>query len=111
MKTSVFVIILILILVLTIIMSVSYLKDRTLEEIRADTYQLFLKAEHAFRYSGAGKQKMEWVISRARSLLPSWAQAFITEESLRKILELWFREVKDLLDDGKVNGSQQAGAQ
>ena len=85
----------------------SYLKDKQLDDIRADVYQLFLKAEHMYKESGSGQQKMKYVISMARSLLPSWLQAFISERSLERLLETWFREVKDLLDDGKVNGSQK----
>lgn len=82
-----------------------YLRDKTLEEIRADVYQLFLTAEHTYLETGSGMQKMKWVVSRARSLLPSWAQAFITDELLYKVIEGWFQAVKDLLDDGKYNKS------
>lgn len=82
-----------------------YLKEKTLNEIRTDVYQLFLDAEHAYKESGQGKQKMKWVVSRARGLLPDWLEMFITEDTLEKILEMWFRAVKDLLDDGKYNKS------
>lgn len=82
-----------------------YLRDKSLSEIRADVYQLFLEAEHSFKESGSGKQKMKWVVSKARMLLPGWAQTLITEDFLYKVLESWFRAVKDLLDDGKYNGS------
>lgn len=82
-----------------------YLRDKTLEDIRADVYQLFLKAEHNPEVMASGKQKMKWVLSRARSLLPVWAQLFITDEFLERIVQKWFDAVKDLLDDGKYNGS------
>ena len=82
-----------------------YIRDKTLADIRTDVYQEFLKAEHTYLHTGAGLQKMEYVIQRARSLLPNWAQFFITEELLRKVVQLWFEAVKDLLDDGKVNRS------
>lgn len=85
----------------------SYLKDRKLNDIRGDVYQLFLKAEHMYKVSGSGQQKMKYVISKARSLLPPWMQLLISEKALEQLLEAWFREVKDLLDDGKVNGSQK----
>ena len=80
-----------------------YLRDRTLEEIRADVYQLFLQAEHTYLETGSGKQKMKWVISKARSLLPTWAQMIVTDDLLYKVVEGWFKTVKDLLDDGKIN--------
>ena len=66
-----------------------------------------LKAEHVYNESGQGKQKLKWVVSQARELLPKWMQVFVTEEMMMKVIDEWFKGVKDLLDDGKVNGSQQ----
>lgn len=80
-----------------------YLRDKKLEEIRGDVYQLFLKAEHTYLKTGSGKQKMKYVIQQARGLLPIWLQVFITEDFLEKVVEGWFMAVKDLLDDGKIN--------
>lgn len=84
-----------------------YLRDKTLSQIRADVYQLFLKAEHNPNFNKAGKTKMKWVLSRARSLLPSWAQLIITDALLEKVVQGWFDAVKDLLDDGKFNGTSK----
>ena len=96
------------VVILTIIaMTVTYLKNRSIEDIRADVYQLILKAEHIYEESGSGKQKMKWVVSQARKLLPQWAQALISEETLMNIIQIWFDGVKDLLDDGKLNDSSK----
>ena len=84
-----------------------YIRDKTLEDIREDVYDLFLKAEHKYTESGTGKQKMKYVISQARMLLPNWLQIFITEELLEMVIEEWFQAVKDLLDDGKLNRSAE----
>lgn len=84
-----------------------YIRDKTIDEIRVEVYHLFLVAEHAFMESGAGKQKMKYVVSQARRLLPSWLQYFITDEFLESVIEKWFQAVKDLLDDGKLNGSEE----
>lgn len=81
-----------------------YLRNRSMEEIRADVYHLFLVAEHTFTESGSGKQKMEWVISKARGLLPGWLQTFVTDEVILRYSGL-VTAVKDLLDDGKYNNS------
>lgn len=81
-----------------------YLRDKTLNDIRADVYQLFLKAEHMYK-SGAGQAKMEFVIRKARQLLPHWTQLIITEDFLKMVVQAWFDAVKDLLDDGRVNQS------
>lgn len=86
-----------------------YLRDKTLDEIRGDVYELFLQAEHKFTETSSGKQKMKWVISKARALLPGWLQAFITEEFLYKVVQAWFDAVKDILDDGKLNKSEKEG--
>lgn len=90
-----------------IYMGYSYLRDHTVEQIRGDAYQLILKSEHMYQESSTGKQKMKWVVSQARKLLPGWLQVIITDEVLQKIIQVWFDETKDLLDDGKVNGSQK----
>lgn len=81
-----------------------YIRNRTLDEIREDVYNLFLLAEHKFK-SGEGQLKMDYVIRMARNLLPPWAQLFITESMLKTVIQLWFDSIKDLLDDGKYNGS------
>lgn len=82
-----------------------YFRNTSVEQIREDVYQLFLKAEHMYTETKAGKQKMAWVISKARGLLPKWLQAIVTDEFLHKVFEMWFQAVKDLLDDGKINKS------
>ena len=87
------------------VLAYGYIRNTTLDGIRTNVYQLFLKAEHIYLHTGEGMQKMEYVIQRALSLLPNWAKFFITEELLRKVVQLWFEAIKDLLDDGKVNKS------
>lgn len=97
-----------LLLVLSVVALVfSYLRNRTLEQVRGDVYRLFLKAEHSFKESSAGKQKMKWVVQQARKLLPGWLQVVISDATLEKVIQTWFDGIKDLLDDGKVNGSQE----
>ena len=97
----------VVVLMTIVAMAVTYFKNRTLEDIRADVYQLILKAEHIYEESGSGKQKMKWVVSQARKLLPQWAQALIAEDTLMDIIQIWFDGVKDLLDDGKMNNSSK----
>lgn len=82
-----------------------YLRDKTLNEIRADVYQKFLEAEHNPNFTKKGKQKMKWVLSQARMLLPKWAQVLVSDVFLENVVEAWFQAVKDLLDDGKYNRS------
>lgn len=82
-----------------------YARDLSLADIRADVYQMFLEAEHRPELVHKGKQKMKWVLSRARSLLPAWIQVFMTDAFLERVVQGWFDAVKDLLDDGKFNRS------
>lgn len=82
-------------------------KLKGLDGIRSEVYQLMLQAEHTFRGNKEGLQKLKYVVGRARSLLPGWLQFFVTEDTLMKIIDIWFLEVKDLLDDGKINDSVQ----
>lgn len=70
-------------------------------------YDLFLFAEKRFTESKQGEQKLKWVVQQARGLLPRWLQVVISEEALTTIIDWWFREIKDLLDDGAINGSQK----
>lgn len=93
-------------LVVSIVMAVQYLKLKALDGIREDVYQLILKAEHTYKGSETGQQKFKYVVQQARGLLPMWLQVFASQEFLEKLIEKWFQGVKDLLDDGKVNGTQ-----
>lgn len=75
-----------------------------LEKIRGKVYKLFVAAEHEFQY-GENTEKFEYVINLARAALPMPYSLFITESLLRKVVQAWFDLVKDLLDDGKFNGT------
>ena len=89
--------------ILVVILAVSvlylvykYAKLKGLEGIRKEVYKLFLKAEHKFIESSQGQQKLKWVVQQARGLLPSWLQIILTEEALMKIIDAWFKGIKDL---------------
>lgn len=98
------------VLVVTLVITFQYAKHKGLEGIREQVYQLILKAEHMYKESGTGQQKLKWVVQQARGLLPKWLQVIMSEDALLKIIDVWFCGVKDLLDDGKINGSQKEGA-
>ena len=92
--------------VVTAVVVYQYAKAKGLDGIRKEVYKLFLHAEHIYKESGQGEKKLKWVVQQARGLLPKWLQVIMSEEVLLKIIDWWFKEVKDLLDDGKVNSSQ-----
>lgn len=95
---------LVIFILVAIVLVFQYIKLKGLEGIRIDVYNLILKAEHTFKH-GDNTQKLEWVVQKARSMLPGWISFFITTDGLTLIIEMWFRGVKDLLDDGKMNGT------
>lgn len=90
---------------MTVAMLYTYFKDATLESLRADAYTLFLKAENTFAGTGKGKQKMDFVVNTIKYVMPKWLKVFISDEMLRELLQMWFNNIKDLLDDGKINDS------
>lgn len=83
---------------------VKYVRHMGLESIRERVYAAFLEAEHEFQ-QGENEEKFEYVIDIARSAIPAPFNMFITESLLRKVVQAWFDLVKDLLDDGKFNGT------
>lgn len=93
--------------VVTAVVVYQYAKAKGLEGIRKEVHELFLHAEHIYKESGQGEQKLKWVVQQARGLLPQWLRIFVTEDAMMKVIDEWFKGVKDLLDDGKVNGSQK----
>lgn len=107
MPLPVLVAVLLVLAVITIVITYQYAKMKGFDGIRQDVYQLILKAEHIYNESGQGKQKLKYVVSQARGLLPQWLRIFVTEDAMMKVIDEWYKGVKDLLDDGKVNGSQK----
>ena len=92
--------------VIALYIIVKLLQTVGLEKIRAVVYQLFIDAEHAFQ-EGENEEKFEYVINAAKTFIPAPFNLFITETLLRRVVQAWFDIVKDLLDDGRVNGSEE----
>lgn len=102
----VLILLLIIFVILTVYIIYENAKMKGLEGIRAQVYQYMLKAEHIY-VSSEGRQKLKYVVHNARMLLPDWLRFFISDEALMNLCDAWFKEVKDLLDDGKINSSVQ----
>ena len=67
--------------VVTAVVVYQYAKAKGLDGIRKEVYELFLHAEHIYKESGQGEQKLKWVVQQARSLLPRWLQVIVSESS------------------------------
>jgi hypothetical protein len=91
---------------IVIFLIVKYIRHVGLESIRERVYKAFIEAEHDFQY-GENTAKFEYVINIAKSAIPAPFNLFITETFLRKVVQAWFDLVKDLLDDGKINGTSK----
>lgn len=87
-----------------IFMAVKLIQKIGLGKIKAVVYQGFLEAEHEFLH-GENTQKFDYVVQLARSALPAPLRMFLTEAVLKKAIQAWFDLCKDLLDDGKLNGT------
>lgn len=90
--------------VIAVFVIVKYVRHIGLEAIRERVYKAFVEAEREFQY-GDNTNKFEYVINIAKSAVPRPFNLLITENLLRKVVQAWFDLVKDLLDDGKFNGT------
>ena len=104
------IIFIILVVAVVVFLAVKAIQNIGLEKIRAFAYQKFIEAEHEFQY-GENEQKFDYVVQLARSAIPAPFNLLITQKLLRKTVQLWFDICKDLLDDGKVNGTEQTQEQ
>ena len=94
----------VIVLLIAIFLFVKAMQNIGMEKIREYVYGLFIKAEHEFKH-GENKEKFEYVILFAKGAIPAPFNLFITESLLREVVQLWFYLCKDLLDDGKMNGT------
>lgn len=75
-----------------------------MEKVRKTVYSAFVDAENRYK-QGDNKTKFEYVVNIAKKAIPAPFNLFITETLLREVVQLWFDLCKDLLDDGKMNGT------
>lgn len=104
------VILIIVIIAIIAVITFYVIKRYSFSRIREEVYKLFSYAEVLFKESGTGQEKLNYVVAMARGLLPPILQKLISERALKKVIQLWFDEVKDYLDDGKFNDSNRGGS-
>ena len=104
------IIFIVIIIACVVFLAVKAMQTVGMEKVRAYVYHLFVEAEHEFQY-GENEQKFEYVIQLARSAIPSPFNMVITESLLRKTVQIWFDLCKDLLDDGRFNGTVEEGVE
>lgn len=100
------IIFIVLVVALLVFLLVKLVQKLGLEKVRTIVYKGFVKAEREFQ-KGENSQKFDFVCQLARSSIPAPFNLFVTESILRNTIQLWFDLTKDLLDDGKFNGTGQ----
>jgi parvulin-like peptidyl-prolyl isomerase len=53
----------------------------------------------------SGQDQENWVVEKVYEVMPARIKLFVNKELLRKIVNKAYHIAKDLLDDGKLNGS------
>lgn len=95
-------VVILVILAVLCILAVKVMQTIGMEKVRGVVYKAFVVAENEFKH-GDNHTKFEYVVNVARNAVPFPFDAFITEQNLRKVIQLWFTLCKDLLDDGRIN--------
>ena len=96
---------LVVVIACVIFLAIKKMQTVGMEKVRGYVYKLFVRAEHEFEH-GDNTDKFEYVVLLAKRAIPAPFNLVITEALLRKVVQTWFDLCKDLLDDGKMNGSK-----
>lgn len=90
-----------------VVLLVVYLRNKSISDIRKDLYEVFLKLEHSITGTKVGQDRLDEAVTAAYEMLPKWVRLFVSKDRLRKTVDKWFKEIKDLLDDGKLNNVEE----
>lgn len=92
-----------------IIVAVALVAVFIFERQRAMTilYALMLQAKRLAKDAvlSSGQEQEDWVITKAKVLLPKWVLVFLPDERLRVFVRFLFAKLKDYMDDGQINNS------
>lgn len=88
-----------------VVVGVLYIRSLTLEQIREVVYKAFLVAETNFNH-GANKEKLDYAVQTAKlalenlpipALIKALILPLITTDNLVKVVDMWFKQVKALV--------------
>lgn len=77
------------------------------DQLRGTAYWMILQAEDVIRGTKRGKERFETVLQQIYSLIPAWLRFWFPETLVREKLQDWYNQIKDYLDNGKIDGSLQ----
>ena len=95
----------ILIIAVFLFVTVYLVINKKWEELRGMAYRFILQAERAYIGTKRGKDRFEHVFRLIYDLIPPWLRFFFPEDTVREQIQEWFNNIKDYLDDGKMNSS------
>lgn len=90
-------------LAIIIILAIIYVLIKCSNKFRKLAYKMFLFAEHEVIKG----RKMDYVVNEIYELLPAIFRV-IPKSAYKKLLQNMFDEIKDLLDDGKINKKKES---
>ena len=93
--------------ILLICMAIFFYALAEWRQFKTICYGLMLQAKRLAKDKilKSGDEQVEWIIKKAYQFLPKTWMFFISEELLRKIIRYLYSELKDYIDDGKINNS------
>lgn len=90
---------------IAVLVYIGYLvANRKWEELRSDAYVLILQAERAWGKRD-GNKKFKFVLDTLYAKLPWILILFVDEDVLSDSIQYWYDELKDYLDNGKLDDS------
>lgn len=74
-------------------------------------YALMLQAKRMAKDAilETGKEQEDWVVEKAKLVLPRWILIFLPDDKLRGFVKFLFDKLKDYADDGQFNNSIKGG--
>lgn len=79
--------------------------NRKWDQLRSTAYRMIMQAEKVITGTKKGQERFEMVFDRIYSLIPPWLRFFIMESDLKEQLQDWYNDIKDYLDNGKIDKS------
>ena len=101
---AVAVVFIVVVIVALIYVLIKLMQKVGLDKVRSIAYKGFIIAEEEFNY-GENAEKFDFVVNLVKDAVPRPFNLFITETLLRKVIQMWFDLCKDILDDGRLNGT------
>ncbi len=79
-------------------------KKGYMDEVYGMLYALVCRAETYFEGSGRGAEKKAWVVDRIHEALPGWAQIFVSEQDIDRLIERAVEKMKEYLSERAKEG-------